>query len=240
MRKVLCLDASAPTPDRRAVLKLQGVPAEAQLPQRVVELTDTAFQRYTELAAPAALVQEISQADFAEIYPGEGNNDPEASLDSICSYAERLALFAVTLGAGVSDEIERLFAENDPALGTMLDAFASVAAEMLADRVARRWRSDADGASRGSPALPYSPGYCGWHITGQRLLFKTLRPEEIGITLTESCLMQPMKSVSGVLVSAAPEIHQRCVGTFGFCADCTSQTCQDRIRSLLADTSGGQ
>ena len=55
--------------------------------------------------------------------------------------------------------------------------------------------------------LRYSPGYCGWHVSGQINLFNTLTPEKIGITLGESCLMNPLKSVSGVLVAGPPNIH---------------------------------
>ena len=64
-----------------------------------------------------------------------------------------------------------------------------------------------DSAATGIGVLRYSPGYCGWHISGQRRLFAHLRPERIGITLHDSYLMEPLKSVSGVLIAGAKEIH---------------------------------
>ncbi len=83
----------------------------------------------------------------------------------------------------------------------------------------------------GSVFLRYSPGYCGWDITGQRKLFRALRPEEVGVTLRESCLMEPLKSISGVLVAARPEDH-RFDNTYPFCSACTTQTCRSRIAAL--------
>ncbi|MCX6843389.1 MAG: hypothetical protein NTX53_14035 [candidate division WOR-3 bacterium] len=83
----------------------------------------------------------------------------------------------------------------------------------------------------GTVFLRYSPGYCGWDITGQRQLFQALRPEEIGITLRESCLMEPLKSISGVLVAARPEVH-RFDNTYPFCSACTTQTCRSRIAAV--------
>jgi hypothetical protein len=79
--------------------------------------------------------------------------------------------------------------------------------------------------------LPYSPGYCGWHISGQRALFRHLEPERIGITLNTSFLMQPLKSVSGVLVVGDPRIHEF-DNDFDFCAECATLDCRARIGSV--------
>jgi hypothetical protein len=86
-------------------------------------------------------------------------------------------------------------------------------------------------APDGTVFLRYSPGYCGWDITGQRQLFQALRPEEIGITLRESCLMEPLKSISGVLVAARPEDH-RFDNTYPFCSACTTKTCRSRTAEM--------
>jgi cobalamin-dependent methionine synthase I len=85
----------------------------------------------------------------------------------------------------------------------MLDAVASTAAEMAADAVERNYlkRLRVENQEANSTAvLRYSPGYCGWHVSGQKKLFEFLQPAEIGITLLESFLMTPLKSISGVLL----------------------------------------
>ena len=114
----------------------------------------------------------------------------------------------------------------------MLDAVGSAAADHLADVIGRRYPSLAGhGDDTGWRALVYSPGYCGWHVTGQRALFAYLQPEQIGITLNASCLMQPLKSVSGVAISGPTAIH-RFRPVYPACRLCADKACRDRIAAL--------
>jgi len=45
----------------------------------------------------------------------------------------------------------------------------------------------------------YSPGYCGWDIKEQANLFGLLPEKFCGIRLSDSMLMKPIKSVSGII-----------------------------------------
>ena len=45
----------------------------------------------------------------------------------------------------------------------------------------------------------YSPGYCGWQVAEQHKLFQLIPDNYCGIRLTESALMDPEKSVSGII-----------------------------------------
>lgn len=45
----------------------------------------------------------------------------------------------------------------------------------------------------------FSPGYCGWHVSQQSLLFPLFNGETAGVTLTGSNFMMPVKSVSGII-----------------------------------------
>ena len=81
-------------------------------------------------------------------------------------------------------------------------------------------------------ALSYSPGYCGWNIDAQKKLFSFLKPQQIGISLNESCLMTPLKSVTGVLVYGNKSIHQF-DNSFSFCFNCKVQSCIERIERIL-------
>ncbi|NSW95142.1 MAG: methionine synthase, partial [Bacteroidales bacterium] len=45
----------------------------------------------------------------------------------------------------------------------------------------------------------FSPGYCGWDVAEQHKLFSLLPGNFCKIRLTESALMDPIKSVSGII-----------------------------------------
>jgi hypothetical protein len=223
-------------PDRDAVLERLGMPEGVGLSARAEPLYASAAEILAGSAAPAGALADISVAEFKAVYHGEGRNAPHSPVADVCGRAEHLALFTVTLGEGPSLELSRLFTAGDFALGCVLDAMASVAADGLAELAERRFAAllrgrgwtPSDGA-----ALRYSPGYCGWDVTGQRKLFAYLKPERIGLTLTESCLMQPLKSVSGVIIAGPRAIH-RIRPTYDFCERCEERTCTGRLRALAA------
>lgn len=187
---------------------------------------------FVKRARPRGVYQSITLPDFREVYYGAGGNDDDTPLEHIIDEAESLALFAVTLGDDVSQDIADFFAAANPADGYILDQIASFAADELAQVAARRF-ADNQGAGPSSAVLPYSPGYCGWNVSGQRALFAHLEPDELGITLNDSCLMHPTKSVSGVLVLAPIDAHDFSPA-FPCCTTCTTLSCQERIATLRA------
>jgi len=234
MRERLTLEAVTAAPDRATVLRCQGIPEHVEPRARVLQLADRAIERYAALTEPRALCAELTREAFEPILRGEGENAPRTPLDEILPRAGRMALFVLTLGEALSREIAELFARNDPALAYALDAIASERADRAAALVGDRFRERlvAEGVAETSAhVLAYSPGYCGWHVTGQRKLFDFVRPEEIGVTLNPSCLMQPLKSVSGVLVAGEREIHSF-DHDYDFCDTCTTHHCRERIASL--------
>ena len=234
MNGVIALEAIRTPPDRIAVLEAQGIPRTAKVSEHVLGLADRSIERFAELVEPRGAIAEIASAEFVPIYRGMGLNAHRTPLEEIHPLAEQLALFAVTLGEGISVEIGELFRQNEPAEAYALDAIASERADAAADLLSRLYLELLVKEGRiasSSRVLPYSPGYCGWHVTGQRRLFDRLGADRIGVTLNSSCLMQPLKSVSGVLVIGPPSIHEF-ENDFDFCALCSTYQCRSRIGSL--------
>jgi len=235
VREIVTIDARDILPDPCRVLSAQGVVGPKPPSDRVIALLDDALQLLEANAAPKGLFEEVTRESFDAIYKGQGRNALETPVDEITPRSDNLALFAATIGEAVSATITRLFDERDFALGAMLDAAASEATENAGDIIQYhvferlREREDADSETK---LLRYSPGYCGWHISGQEALFATLRPGEIGITLRRSFLMEPLKSMSGVIVAGPGRIHEF-EDTYDFCSDCRARGCRERIDSVL-------
>ena len=234
MRETVALAAAEVVPDRAAALRGLGSRGRGRASERTEALLRRAMECFSELAAPVGIYAEIAPEDFTAIYRGEGENEADSPVEKIYPRAQHLALYAATVGEAVSRDIAALFASEDYALGVVLDAVASAGTEAVELGVQGRFRDRL--AERGALTattrlLNYSPGYCGWHLSGQRALFAALRPEEIGITLNDSFLMLPLKSVSGIIVAGPAEIH-RFEDVYPFCSSCRARDCRARIAGL--------
>jgi hypothetical protein len=237
MRETIKIAAEDVQPDQEDVFSVQGIPADKRpsaTAEAVFEEMRSTFATYTHCVG---VVADVSISQFASIYAGEGLNEKVTPLGEIFKKADYLACFAVTVGGDVSQKIDELFRTHEYAQAGMLDAFASAGAEKAACLVEDHYYKQLLKSER-SPAdtaiLQYSPGYCGWHVSGQKKLFAFLKPEDIGITLLGSYLMQPLKSISGVLVAGKKEIHLF-RDTYVFCGECQTHSCQSRIQQLLEE-----
>jgi hypothetical protein len=134
--------------------------------------------------------------------------------------SQRAALFVCTIGHAMETWSKNLAAEGDEPGSFLVDTVASVTAEhavdCLHDHVEKCMEMQGLKITN-----RYSPGYCNWPVAEQHLLFSFLPQNFCGITLTESALMLPIKSVSGI-IGIGPDVHKmdyvcdRC-----FVKDCT-------------------
>ena len=212
----------------------QGIPADVEVSARIESIYTEALEMFLPIGRPTGLWTPLSPTEFDGIFSGAGLNDPDAPLAKIYPRAANLAIFALTLGEEVSARIEQLFSSQEFALASMLDSIASLAADLAVARLSQdfaRQLLDEGLTQPNHHVIEYSPGYCGWHVSGQSKLFACLKPEKIGITLNSSYLMSPLKSVSGVLVDGPAEIH-RFKPTFSFCRACQTFSCVPRMRAL--------
>jgi hypothetical protein len=107
-------------------------------------------------------------------------------------------LFICTAGAGIGERSRELMANGDFMEGYILDVIGSVAVEVSIDKI-----QDSLGNEMVSKGFyltnRYSPGYCGWLLKEQEQLFSLFPNNYCGIQLSDSFLMNPVKSVSGIM-----------------------------------------
>lgn len=112
--------------------------------------------------------------------------------------AERAACFICTIGPDMERWAGQLVSEGDTVMGHLVDTVATVAVEGAVDRVHDHLKKKM--LEQGLHVTNrYSPGYCGWPVWDQHALFSLFPKGFCGVTLTESALMKPVKSVSGVI-----------------------------------------
>lgn len=234
IRTIVNFSLSDIAPIKEDIFAAEGMKPGSTPSPRVHALYDEAVGLFYRLARPVAVMAGISSLEFASIYRGDGKNTQEIPLSQIFPQAGALCLLVLTLGQALVQEIERLMMNGDLARGYMLDSTASFCTDQgakAAERYFLNYLQQEGRAGESTRVLLYSPGYCGWHISGQARLFDYLDPGEIGIKLTDTYLMTPLKSVSGVLVAGHKSIHTF-KNTFPICRDCRGQTCRQRIAGL--------
>ncbi|MDZ7371156.1 MAG: methionine synthase [candidate division KSB1 bacterium] len=109
-----------------------------------------------------------------------------------------VAVFVCTIGP----QMERLAAEKmrrgDYLAGYAVDLVASEAVETAMDKI--HAYLEAEQKSLGlNITNRYSPGYCGWKVDEQHKLFSLLPKGFCDISLNDSALMTPIKSISGMI-----------------------------------------
>ena len=112
--------------------------------------------------------------------------------------AGSLAFFLCTAGAEIGIRSGRSMAEGDPLKGYIYDMIGSIIVDAAADRMQAELENTI--VSSGNKITNrYSPGYCGWDVSEQHKLFRLLPGNYCGIRLTDSALMDPVKSISGII-----------------------------------------
>ncbi len=143
------------------------------------------------------IAEEKKKLDYllhpASIYTIVGYDETNKHL--VFKDAVKVAICICTIGPELEREIKKLMEINEMTRALILDALGSEAAEEVAiqsDRIL------ADKAREINlwPSKRFSPGYGKWDIKEQRFIFRMLPAADIGVRLTESCMMVPRKSVS--------------------------------------------
>ncbi|HLN56227.1 MAG TPA: vitamin B12 dependent-methionine synthase activation domain-containing protein [Bacteroidales bacterium] len=112
--------------------------------------------------------------------------------------SEMAAMFLCTAGPGPGQKSRKFMNERDLLTGYIYDVIGSEIVEAAADLMQNELERSA--AEEGlNITNRYSPGYCGWNVEEQHKLFTLLPGNFCGINLTPSALMDPEKSVSGII-----------------------------------------
>jgi len=109
-----------------------------------------------------------------------------------------LAIFTATAGPLLEQWSKELLKGKDILKGFIIDAIGSEVVESAADLLEIKLQNVIEKIGLKSTNR-YSPGYCGWKVQEQHKLFSLLPKSFCGITLTDSALMIPIKSVSGII-----------------------------------------
>ena len=124
---------------------------------------------------------------------------------------DSVAAFVVGAGEGIRERAEQYKQDGEYLKSHAIQALAIESAEAAAEWLHRRIREDwgfgdppemtmLDRFKSKYRGRRYSFGYAACpNLDDQKVLFELLRPEDIGVQLTDGCMMEPEASVSAVV-----------------------------------------
>jgi cobalamin-dependent methionine synthase I len=186
----------------------------------VLNSIDNCLRQYQSLisARGVYVIREIEGNDGRNLTLSDGIRFNAWNLTYAFRGCPNAAVFVVTIGDAIEQEASRLMKQRHAIEGYILDAIGSCAAESAADSLQAELAKIAQGRNQ-AITLRYSPGYCGWNIVEQKIIFQAIDAFRIGVSLTDSCLMLPRKSVSAIIAMGEPAVVAQ--------APCPCEQCDD-------------
>lgn len=176
----------------------------------------------------------IRSMDGATVTLEDGVSFQSRKMARSLAGADRLVCFVATVGKSVDKMIETAMAKGEVADSYVMDAMGSGAVEYTADTF-QNDLVDKIAIGHYDAGLRFSPGYCDWPLAEQEKIFELLDCREIGVTLSDSALMTPRKSVSavfGLFEQSADRARQKA----NPCNNCAKKDCIAR-RTVSTTTS---
>ncbi len=145
--------------------------------------------------------------------------------------SEITVLAVCTIGKELEKRGSQFISKGELSKGVIIDSIASHAAEKTAEYVNKIIIEDLkEEIAEKLVSSRFSPGYCQWELDkGQEMIFNLIDAEKIGVSLSNSKMMHPIKSVS-FAINIGKEIDQE-LGERG-CETCDMVNCAyRRVRS---------
>lgn len=148
------------------------------------------------------------------------------NLSRVLLYCDTAILFGATVGVGL-DRLISKYSKLSPAKALMFQAIGAERIETLCNTFCAEQNEVYK--KQGKSLCPrFSPGYGDLDLALQKDLFRILNlPKNIGLTLNESMLMSPSKSVTAIVGVANCDFHAK-TG----CGTCEKTDCEYRKRNI--------
>ncbi len=207
--------------DKSRIFRLLGN-RSGKVPKRASAKVEKSIRDVLRIAKPKVVYTtvKVKAAEAGTLVLEDGTALKSAKLARTLKKCAHVTVFLATIGEGVDRVVKDLAGEKRISEAYIYDAIGSVAVEEAVDNFQKKF-DVALSDSRKSTTLRFSPGYCDWNIKEQKKIFEVLDSDAAGVSLTEDCLMNPRKSVSGVF-GIAPGMQKAQVNP---CTMCSKESC---------------
>lgn len=202
MKKPIILDAAVPEITINDLFRAQGADYSKRSPrQNVVELNRRILEEAASLVRPKAVWKEVNVtgASEQELFLEDGLKFTGRLLARVAGTADKLIILAMTIGGALDERIAEYSQAGQTLEAFILDAagstFLAKSSITVFGQIETQYKSQGMSAT-----FPLGPGHSYWNgLDDVRTIVNFLEAEQIGISLTESNLMIPRKSLAFVM-----------------------------------------
>ncbi len=201
-----------------------GYAPDSEPSARMVSLVDEYIENVHQFIAPSFsyVVRDIELAQGTSVLLEDGVIFESGVIAQLLEKANKVAVFMLTIGKYIEDTVAQLARGGLVLQAAVLDAIGSDAVERLADSVESQISEVAHNQGL-TISRRFSPGYCDWDVSQQKIVFRAMKGDYAGIHLTESCLMIPRKSISGIIAIGTDSVEN-----YNPCKTCDKHDCVGR------------
>ena len=211
--------------NRKQVCHYIGYGTDYKLPARISSLIDEYIENAYHLIEPSysCVIKDIKLVQGSRVVIEGSIVFQSQVIARLLEQCHKVAVFLVTIGKHLEETAYWLAEDRLVLQSAVLDAIGSVAAESIASFVQGRIREIAR-AQGLCISQRFSPGYCDWDIGQQKIVFRAVDGDAVGIRLTKRCLMIPQKSISGIIGIGNDDVED-----YNPCKTCPNRySCQGR------------
>jgi hypothetical protein len=214
--------------DREKVLRYQGYSKKkVKNPnQNILKITEEEINRGYDLFEPQGIYRLIKIKSFLSDKEIELDNGHifkfSKSITDQLKGARYLLVGVVTIGDLLKKKVSELLSQGEYSQALALDAVGTVAIEDFSRRVRKSARQEVTEQGFKS-SRHFSPGYGGWAVSQQEIIFKSIPADNIGVRLTKGYMMLPQKSLSWAIGVGKEMVTS--AGEDNNCENCQSKYC---------------
>ncbi|MBA7566210.1 hypothetical protein ES708_07898 [subsurface metagenome] len=190
--------------DREEVLRYQGYSKKkVKKPNRnILQITEEEINRGYSLFKPRGVYSLIKIISFTS--KGRINLENELVfrfskfIINQLKGASHLLVGVVTIGDFLEKKVSELFSQGEYPRALALDAVGTVAVEDFSREVRKLAHQEVKEQGF-KTSRHFSPGYGGWEVSQQEIIFKSIPADNIGVRLTKGYMMLPQKALSWII-----------------------------------------
>jgi len=144
------------------------------------------------------IILDITGRDESSVSFDGGFTIQSDSISRLLARSESAVFMGVTVGAGIVDLAREAIEKGDGSSAVIFDAVGSETAEAAIDWLNRFLGSELRRKGKVLTPMRFSAGYGDFLLENQRLFYELLDLKRFGVSLTESCIFTPEKTVTAI------------------------------------------